>query len=148
MRYALYVFGGLILVLGLACHAHLGVGVGVYSPGETAYLERAMQEPLTFVVPEAKGEEAWTRIKEFIGEHSTMKIQTLSDARIETVRPAKPGEYGYSASRVSSEGNHTISVSCHCPDPSEETGKVRERNAHILAHYALTGEIMPKLIAK
>ena len=149
MRHVFFVLGGLLLVLGLACHAHLGVGVGVYSPGEAAYLERAMQTSLAVVVPDEKGDETWTRIKDFIGEHSTMKIQTVSDARIETVPPAKAGEYGYSASRTASQGSQTFTIACLCPGSTEaDNEKARDRNAHILAHYALTGEIMPRLIAK
>ncbi len=149
MKHAIYVLGGLVLVFGLACHAHVGVGVGLYSPGETAYLERAMQTSLTFVVPEEKGDETWTRIKEFVGEHSTMKIQSLTDTSIETVRPGKTGEYGYTATRAAAQGSHTITVACLCPPgASEDNEKARERNAHILALYALTGEIMPRLIAQ
>lgn len=149
MKYAIYALGAVVLVLGLACHAHVGVGIGMYSPGETDYLERVMQTSLTFVLPGEKGDEAWSRIKEFIGEHSTMKIQSVADDRIETVQPARIGEYGYSASRVGAEGSQTFTVSCLCqPGSSGENEQARQRNAHILARYALTGEIMPRLIAK
>ncbi len=149
MKYVIYALGAVVLVLGLACHAHVGVGVGLYSPGETAYLDRAMQTSLTFVIPEEKGDEAWTRIKEFVGEHSSMKILSVTDTSLETVRPAKDGEFGYTASRAAGQGSHTITVACVCPPGvSAESEKAREKNAHILARYAMTGEIMPRLIAK
>ena len=63
------------VIFGLTgCAAMTGI-TRVYTPDETAYLDRAMASPAEIIVTKAKSEEAWGRAQSFIGRFSDMKIQ-------------------------------------------------------------------------
>jgi hypothetical protein len=121
---------------------------------DAAYLERATQTPLTFMVEVSKGDETWSRVNSFIAKYSSMKIQTASDYIIETYNPTE-GKFGYSANRATKEDRAEFTVNC-APGPGiigikfdiMHGDKIAEQNAHLLAFYALTGEIRESLVVK
>lgn len=112
---------------------------------EVDYLNKVMSTSLSFKVPKSKADEVWGRIQSFIGKYASMKIQTATDFVFETYNPPK-GErkFGYSAIRTPMGNQDEFEVRCF----SNTTLFIEqaERNAHILAYYALTGEINPKFI--
>lgn len=74
-----------------------------------------------------------------------MKIQTATDFVLETYNP--PGtevKFGYSAIKTPMGDEVEFEVRCTCGNMF--AGKQVSRNAHILAYYALTGEVNPKFI--
>ena len=110
---------------------------GMMSPSSLA---RAMATPLTFTVPKDKSDEAWGRVNSFIARYSTMKIQTASDYIIQTYNPTdKFNAYGYTANRMTKGDAVEISVDCVYVESYQ---KQAIRNAHLLAHYAATGELV------
>ena len=115
------------------------------SPEEQDYLNEIMATPLTFKVPKEQANDVWGRIQSWIGKYSSMKIQTATDFVIETYNP--PGsevKYGYSATKTPLGDEVEFEVKCFCGNIF--AGTQVERNAHILAYYALTGLVNPKFI--
>lgn len=115
---------------------------------EKIYLDRVMSTPLVFTIPKENNEDTWGRIQSFIGKYSSMKIQTATDFVIETYNPSESDvKYGYSVTKTPIGDEYEIEVRCYCGNifVSEKT---IAQNAHILAYYALTGEVMPQFIAR
>ena len=136
-----------VCLLAGACGPGLtGRAPAATTPEANAYLARAMAAPLTFTVPKDNSDEAWSRVNSFIAKYSTMKIQTASDYIIETFNPINNFHaFGYTANRMTKGDEVEISV----------TGtwywgqkKAATRNAHILALYAVTGELDETLISR
>lgn len=115
---------------------------------EAIYLEKAMATPLTFSVAKEKAEEAWSRINGFIGQYSSMKIQTASQYIIQTYNPSDTIHYGYLANRAQKGDEYEFLVFCFSGGGFGGVKKIPNQNAHILAHYALTGEIIPRLVVQ
>ena len=116
---------------------------GMMSPSSLA---RAMATPLTFTVPKDKSDEAWGRVNSFIVKYSTMKVQTVSDYIIQTYNPIDNFHaWGYTANRMTQGDAVEISVTCTYAWGHEKTAT---RNAHILALYAVTGELDETLISR
>lgn len=113
------------------------------SPEEQEYLNKAMETPLTFTIQREDAEEAWGWIKKFIGKYSSMRIQKETDYLIETYTPSGI-RYGYSATRSPRGDEVEFEVKCFSGNVFLE--EEAERNAHILAYYALNGEVMPKFV--
>lgn len=117
------------------------------TPEEAAYLSRAMATPLIFRLSLDRSDEAWGRIQSFIGRFSSMKLQIATDYVIETYNPAGSSVlFGYSATRTDLPDECEIEVRCMYSNTF--TGNDAIQNAHILALYALTGELMPRLIRR
>lgn len=144
-----------ILILGSVC---LLIFVSTFAQEKSKeptslqiYVERAMQMPLTFKVSREKEEEVWGRIQSFIAKYSSMKIQIATDYIIETHNPTKTIElnpkYGYKAIKTVVGNEVEFKVECFAGET--DLGKAgykfnqmkADHNAHILACYALTGEI-------
>lgn len=123
-------------------------------PEDAAYLKAAMATPLTFTVPAEKSEETWSRINSFISKHSSMKIQTASDYIIETYNPGA-GQFAYSANRATRGDAAEFTVACVSGGPIvlyfkgfAHQEKQAEHNAHLLAYFAVTGEVRETLVVK
>jgi hypothetical protein len=117
------------------------------TPAEEEYLSKVMQAPLEFSIPKDKSEEVWGRIQSFIGRYSSMKIQVATDYVLQTYNPQESAvDFGYYANRTPQGDEVGFEVRCICGNMF--SGKDRDRNAHILAHYAQTGEIIPRLISQ
>ena len=114
---------------------------------EQAYIDAVMNTPLVFSIPKEREEEVWGRIQSWIGRYSSMKIQSVSDYVIETYNPSS-GEvdFGYSAIKTIVDDNVEFEVICSCGNMF--SGKEAKINAHILAYFALTGEVDPKFIVR
>ena len=120
-----------------------------FTPEQEAYMTRARQCPLTISV--AKGSEAeiaWSRAHSFITQYSSMKIQTATEYTIQTYNPIRRGgfkiDYGYSLSKLLTEDDVQMTVRCF--SNNEYADHLVDHNAHLLAHYMKTGELMPELI--
>jgi len=119
---------------------------GPATPEEAAYLERVMACPLIFVIPTDEAELAWGRIQGFLGKYSSMKIQTATDYVVETYNPAQSAvDFGYSIVRTPVEEG--VEIVIRCVTGNMFCRREADLNAHILAHYARAGEIMPKFIS-
>jgi len=108
-----------------------------YDSGFMAKMDKA---PLVFSVPNDKSDEVWKRINFFITEFSMIKIKVATEFIIETNNPGTMGEFAYSASRTTKGDSVEFKVKCIAPAGSE---KLADRNAHVLAYYAATGESIP-----
>jgi hypothetical protein len=118
------------------------------TPEESDYLSKVNTTPLIFRAPKDQAQEVWGRINGWIGKYSSMKIQTASDYVVETYNPTDfASPYGYSASRspLGNEYEFTIRYSTSNPYYYK---KQAELNAHVLAYYALTGEIIERFIGR
>jgi hypothetical protein len=107
---------------------------------DSGFMSKMDKAPLVFSVPKDKSDEVWKRINFFISEYSMTKIQVATDILVETNIPGKMSEFGYSASRTAKGDTVEFKVKCSGPAGSE---KLADRNAHVLAYYAATGETIP-----
>jgi hypothetical protein len=124
---------------------------------------KAMAQSLTFEVPKADAIDAWGRAQTFVAQHSTMKIQLLSDYVIETYNPVFDPQtdagfgtmimkYGYTITRNALGDKMRFSVECK-GTPSgygaKQIAATADRNAHLAAHFIKTGELpYPELVIK
>lgn len=119
------------------------------TPKEEEYLKLVWATPLDFLVSNEKAETAWARIQGFIGKYSTMKIQIATDYVVQTYN-AEYEEFGYTATKTPDVTHTKFSVRCqtisirsfHKTDYSKQA----ELHGHILAYYAIKGDVMPKFI--
>jgi hypothetical protein len=110
------------------------------------YLKKAMDAPLTFSVAKDKAEEVWGRIHAFITKFSPTKIRVSTPEAVETETPAAgmTTEFGYSASQKTAGDQVEFSVGCN----SWNLKNSANRNAHFLAYYARTGELIDRLVQR
>jgi len=145
-----------ILILGLIC---LLIFVSIFAQEKSKeptslqiYIEKAERTPLTFRVPKEKEEEVWGRIQSFIAKYSSMKIQMATDYVIETHNPTKTNasfnpKYGFKAIKTLIGDMVEFKVECVAGETDLEKAGYKynqmkaDHNAHILAYYALTGEM-------
>jgi hypothetical protein len=138
-----FVLGMIFLLAG--CAAYMDIAPKAQPGEEAAYLKEAVDTPLVFTAPKDKSDEIWGRINAFIGKYSSMKIQTASNYIIETFNPSNLLEFGYSANRAPKGDDVEFTVSCFTGVGSKN---IPTQNAHLLAYYALTGKIIPRLIVQ
>jgi hypothetical protein len=120
------------------------------TPEQRYYVDRAMKQPLEFSLPKEQSEEAWARIQSFISQYASMKIQTATDYILETYNPHSEmvPAYAYQANRTPAGDQVNFIVKCFT-DAALGVGKREcERNAHLLAHYAVSSELKPELIIR
>ena len=116
-------------------------------PKEIEYLEEAMNTELQFTLPLKEANKAWKRIESFVKKYSEMNIKVADDEVIETLAPtAGMTRYGYRATKTVFGEEAEIAVACTYGNAY--TREQANKNAHILAYYAITNELMPKLIEK
>lgn len=139
-----------VLTLGAACSfLNYDRLPPASTPEARDYLAKAMNTPLDFSVPAEKSDEVWDRIRTFISEYASLKIRTASDSVIETYSPTNMFRiYGYKAVRKIIDGQARFAVFCSGGDASQWVVKTTARNGHILAYYALTGELRPELVKR
>ena len=114
---------------------------------EISYDYRILNQPTTFSLPNEKAEEAWSRANQFIATNSSYKIQTANSYIIQTYSSSSAlPMFGYNVSR-STNGNMTLFV-IQCFHSNMFSKKEADYNAHALAHYMVTGELMPNRIFK
>jgi len=117
------------------------------TPEEQMYLEKAKAFPLEFTIPKSQADEAWGRAQSFIGRFSSMKLQTVTDFVIQTYNPISPNvDFGYYVTKTPMGDKVQITVQCNVGNIF--SGADANTNAHILAYYIKTGELVPRLIAK
>lgn len=116
-------------------------------PKEQEYLDNAMNAELQFTLPPKEAKKAWKNIESFIKKYSSMKIKIADDNVIETLQPtAGMTRYGYRATKKQVGVEEEIAVACTYGNIYNR--EQANKNAHILAYYAQTGELMPKLIER
>lgn len=121
------------------------------TPEEKTYLESVWKTPLELKVTNEEAEVTWGRIQSFIGKYSTVKIQVATDYVIQTYN-VEYEQFGYYVTKTPDVSDTTFSIRCVTePTPPSlwegyDYSKQAELNAHILAFYALTGELMTKFI--
>lgn len=141
---------GLIIYFGLP---GIALAKDKLTPEEQAYLDKALNTPLTVTIPKEISDDAWGRIQVFIARYSDMKFQTSTEFVIDTYKPTEGKtkfgsntNYGYSANRLPMGDQVEIQVNCMVPPLFSK--KSARHNAHILAYFAVTGELMPQLLKK
>jgi len=137
-------------------------------PDDQAYLTRAMEAPLTFTVPKAQSDEVWSRIRSFMlrylngGTRGTITDSVAATAPLHAgiIREGKIQASEYLASRIVSVDVVKFSIQSDLFNTNKknvEQGsyiwtnadlKIVERNLHLWALYARTGEIQPELVDK
>jgi len=112
------------------------------------YLDKAMNQPLTFTVDSAHVEKAWGWAQSYIAKYSSMKIQNATDYVIQTYNPGMhDAMYGYKVVKTDIQDKYELTVNCFTGNVF--TAKAAEKNAHILAYYLKTGENPPpEIISK
>ena len=136
-RHFLIVSAVVLLIIGCA-------GQQV-TPEIQAYDTRVMSQPTSFSLPTENSTEAWSRAHQFVATLSSFRMQTVTDYVIQTymMESAWP-KYGYSVTRTTSGDRTNFSVQCFCTN--RFSGKNAEYNAHALAHYMVTGEVIDQRI--
>ena len=162
---ALGIFISVIMVASLTCPIALSA---VTSPQAQAYLDRAMQTPLTFTVPKAQSDKAWSRITTFMVRYlnggTLGKITDSVAATGPAQRSLSPGREAlgseYMASRTVKGDVVEFSIESdlfntnkrlieqHAYVWSDADLKIVQQNLHLWALYARTGEIQPELVDK
>jgi len=132
------------------------------SEAQAGAVLKAMEQPLTFEVSKAAAPDDWGRAQAFVAQHASMKIQTLSDAIIQTYAPTLTTAdmgfnsitilYGYTITKSTIGDRVRISVECvasPCQFKKDQIAKTASRNAHLAAHFIKTGELpYPELVIK
>ena len=115
------------------------------TPGEQTYIAKAKAFPLEFTIPKSEADEAWGRAQCFIGKYSSMKLQIVTDFVIQTYNPINHDvKYGYYVTKAPMGDKVQITVQCNVGNMFFHDEAIT--NAHILAYYIKTGEIVPRLI--
>ena len=110
---------------------------------EQTYLAKAMPFPLEFTIPKGEADEAWGRAQSFIGRYSSMKLQIATDFIIQTYNPGSLSGFGYYVTKTPMGDNVQITVQ----GLTDIYLASANQNAHILAYYIKTGELInPGLI--
>jgi hypothetical protein len=134
---------GLILVFTAACLS--ANAFRKLSPAEQTYLERAMAQPLTFMVKSEDTQRLWGVAQAFIGKHASMKIENVSEFIIETYNPYGT-RFGYRVVRTPKKEGDEFSITCLYDNTFSKNDA--DQNAHIFAHYLMTEEIVERLIQR
>lgn len=126
----------------------------VVVPEDQAYLKELETQPLTFEISRAAAEDAWGRAHTFLSKYSSMKIQSASDYALQTFNPIfQPAmlppslgsvTYGYHVLRTPDGDKFKFEVAClrvQHPMKDAEIARTADRNARILAHYIVTGQL-------
>lgn len=112
---------------------------------EMQFLQKVMEEPLTFDVPADSIEVVWSRAINFLSNYGDLKIQTVTDYYIDTYNPIPSGtlmnpqkNYAYKINRVKMDKSYQISVS---GSANFLNGTWIEENLHLMAYYVRTGNM-------
>ena len=119
----------------------------VYSPAsaeEQAYFNKATATPLRFTASRERNAEVWERIRVFIIRYSPVEVRTPDEFSIVTFVPQWSEDFSYSASRMR-RGN-MVEFTVSCIHGRFGVDAPAQQNAHVLAHYALTGELNGKFV--
>lgn len=119
---------------------------------EKAELERATASGTRFSIPREAAADAWGRAQVFVQQHSSMKIQTVSEYVIETFNPAPaPGQaFGYSITRSPTGDSFAFEIRCaSSPARHPYLGEMYTKklpsdcatNEVIAGHFIRTGEL-------
>ena len=115
------------------------------TPEIQAYDRRVMSQPTSLSVPSENSEEVWSRAQQFIATLSSFRIQTATDYVIQTyMMESSWPKYGYSVTRTTSGDRTNFIVQCFCTNMFSKDRA--NYNAHALAHYMITGEVIDQRI--
>jgi hypothetical protein len=143
-----------LLILVLLCIFSFCCASARLSEEEMTYLERAWGTHLVFTVSKENAEEVWARIQSFIGRYSSTEIRIATDYVIDTYEPRGFFDYGYHAVRTPKGDDFEFSIRCvgynvlGVKTLTEKNDEDCNRNAHLLAYFALSGEELPWVIRK
>ncbi len=141
-RYAL-----LVAVIGLFTIAGCAVPLMKMDAEQTAFHAKAAAQPLKFSVHKSQDEETWGRAQAFVARYSRMKMQVVTDYVIQTYTPeGAEVKYGYYINRAPVGDSLLYQVDCLYSN--ELTDKKAIANAHYLAYYMTTAELMESIINK
>ncbi len=117
-----------------------------------------MEFPLEFNISKKKANDAWGRAQSFIAKYSSMKIQTVTEFIIQTFTPPETDyrfnrrfDFGYSVAKTPLGKKVQITVSCQKSSIAGSENlfeSEKEMDAHLLAYYISTGELLPKFIMR
>jgi hypothetical protein len=118
------------------------------TPTELHCRDRALACPLKFTMPSEEADDAWARAQSYIGRFASLNIQTATDYVIQTYKPrGNRVDFGYSVTRAPMGEETQFTV--RCTYGNRYSRKDARNNAHFLAHYIRTGELVhPSIIAK
>lgn len=137
----------IIVSVVLALSFLFGCAGRTFTPEQKAYGRRAIAQPTTFTLPAQQAETAWARAHQFISHYSSMKIQMATEHTIQTYNPVGDWpKYGYTVSKVPVSSNVQFSVQCFCSNPFSNDNA--QLNAHLLAHYMVSGELNTSMVAR
>ena len=116
-------------------------GCASFTPEQQAKLADVDKFPLEFQASKPDSVDAWGRAQSFIGRFSSMKLQITTDYVIQTYNPPDAEVmYGYSVTKTPAGEDVSFEVRCGCGNIFAAGNAVR--NAHILAYYMKTGELI------
>jgi hypothetical protein len=132
------------------------------SPEELAYLERADQvihevnakhnkdgtdSIIIFSMPKEQADEAWSRITAFLTNYGPGMAE-ITEFELATLAYSQGNgnDYAYSVKKMPIGNEVKFTAHCAYQGYIYKTGW-SSQNVHILALYALTGELIPKLVA-
>lgn len=136
-----------LFTITLLCCGLTILGSQKLKPKEIEYLKKAMDAELQFKIPVNEAKKAWKRIESFIKKYSSMKIKISDDTVIETLPPTRGMiRYGYRATQTASGEEMEIAVTCSFGNAFSR--EQANKNSHLLAYYAQTGELIAKCVEK
>jgi len=118
------------------------------TPEEATYLDRINKAPLTFTLPKDEADKAWGRIQAWVALYSPAKIRVASDFIIQTESLRVDLKYAYIVTRAPKGEVMDFTIKCDINSFVYGPADKQYRNARILAHYAMTAELMPKFISQ
>lgn len=144
MKKTLSLFTIALLFCGLTV-----LGSQKLKPKEVEYLEKAMEADLQFTLPADEANKCWKKIESFIKKFGSMKIKISDNTVIETLPPTRGMiRYGYRATKNPSEEGGDMEFAIACSFGNAFSREQANKNAHLLAYYAQTGELIAKFVEK
>lgn len=136
-----------LLALALCCLLAGCATAKPLTPQQKEYAEKIRNFPTTFSLSTDKAEEAWGRAQSFVGQYSSMKLQTVSPYVIQTYNPTGKGpklvNFGYNVTRAPMGDKTQFTVQCFSDNMFQK--KEAQQNASILAYYMATVRIIPRV---
>jgi hypothetical protein len=160
------ILGGLIVMFVVAMLAGTIPLSAQPHSGDQASLGRAMKTPLVFTVPRAQSEKVWNRITSFMTKYLKGGTQgEISDSVAATaplhvgiLKRQEVGASVYRASQTATGDVAMFSIQSDLLSRNEKLAeqqtfiwtnadlKIVDRNLHLWALYARTGELQPELV--
>jgi hypothetical protein len=102
---------------------------------------------ITFSISPDKSDEAWKRVQAFLTNYGP-GLDTVADFEISTLTNSFKRHFGYLVRRMPVGANVEFTALCTFDGNLKKETAFCAQNVHLLALYALTGELIDRMIAR